>query len=103
MIGFRNYAEVLTSSKANSHISPGCTKLELPQKVLESLFNIPKSSVRDKSTMNWRNIAKKMQSLGPGVDVCPNVAEPQQRAYSMENFEIHLFVPLWFHFIIQQH
>ncbi|XP_027190674.1 SMR domain-containing protein At5g58720 isoform X2 [Cicer arietinum] len=86
----RNYAEVLTSSKANSHISPGCTKLELPQKVLESLFNIPKSSVRDKSTMNWRNIAKKMQSLGPGVDVCPNVAEPQQRAYT-KGEEYHMY------------
>ncbi|CAJ2640280.1 unnamed protein product [Trifolium pratense] len=45
----RNYAEVLTSSKANPHISPGCTKSELPQKVLDSLFNIPKSSVHDKA------------------------------------------------------
>jgi len=87
-IGFRNYAEVLTSSKANSHISPGCTKLELPQKVLESLFNIPKSSEHDKGTMDWRNIAKKMQSLGPGFDGRPNVAEPQQRPRSMSIWKL---------------
>ncbi|XP_058787904.1 SMR domain-containing protein At5g58720 isoform X2 [Vicia villosa] len=86
----RNYAEVLTSSKANSHISPGCTKFELPQKVLESLFNIPKSSEHDKGTMNWRNIAKKMQSLGPGFGTCPNVAEPQQRAHT-KGEEYHAF------------
>ncbi|KAL5077199.1 hypothetical protein RYX36_016183 [Vicia faba] len=86
----RNYAEVLTSSKANSHISPGCTKFELPQKVLESLFNIPKSSEHDKGTMNWRNIAKKMQSLGPGFGTCTNVAEPQQRAHS-KGEEYHAF------------
>ncbi|CAK8565930.1 unnamed protein product [Lathyrus sativus] len=86
----RNYAEVLTSSKANSHISPGCTKFELPQKVLESLFNIPKSSEHDKGTMNWRNIAKKMQSMGPGFVTCPNVAEPQQRAHT-KGEEYHAF------------
>ncbi|KEH34260.1 Smr (small MutS-related) domain protein [Medicago truncatula] len=86
----RNYAEVLTSSKANSHISPGCTKLELPQKVLESLFNIPKSSEHDKGTTDWRNIAKKMQSLGPGFDGRPNVAEPQQRPRT-KGEEYHAF------------
>ncbi|CAJ2640278.1 unnamed protein product [Trifolium pratense] len=86
----RNYAEVLTSSKANPHISPGCTKSELPQKVLDSLFNIPKSSVHDKGTMDWRNIAKKMQSLGPGFGGCPNVAETQQSAYT-KGEEYHAF------------
>lgn len=80
-LGFRNYADVLSSSKANSHISPGCTKLDLPQKVLESLYNIPKSSEQDKGTMNWRNVVKKMQSLGPEFDVCPHVAESQQPTY----------------------
>ncbi|XP_057429539.1 SMR domain-containing protein At5g58720 [Lotus japonicus] len=77
----RNYAEVLSSSKASSAISPECTKSDLPQKVLESLFNVPKSSERDAGTMNWRNVAKKLQSLGPGFDVCPNVAESQKRTY----------------------
>lgn len=83
-LGFRNYAEVLSSSKASSAISPECTKSDLPQKVLESLFNVPKSSERDAGTMNWRNVAKKLQSLGPGFDVCPNVAESQKRTYRME-------------------
>lgn len=71
--------EVLNSSKADSAISPGCTKSEIPQKVLESLFNIPKSTEHDKNTMNWRNVVKKIQSLGPGFYVSPHVAESQQR------------------------
>ncbi|KAH0896411.1 hypothetical protein HID58_045979, partial [Brassica napus] len=36
----------------------------LPQKVLESLFNIPRSPKHEPKAMNWRNVAKKMQSLG---------------------------------------
>ncbi|KAL5170367.1 SMR domain-containing protein [Glycine soja] len=75
----RKYAEVLNNSKANSAVSPGCTKSEIPQKVLESLFNIPKSTEHDKNTMNWRNVVKKIQSLGPGFYVSPHVAESQQR------------------------
>ncbi|KAK7289811.1 hypothetical protein RIF29_03771 [Crotalaria pallida] len=72
---YRNYADVLSSSKANNPISPGCTMYDLPQKVLESLFHIPKSSEHDKGTMNLRNVVKKMQSLGPKFDVSPHVAE----------------------------
>ncbi|KAK7301760.1 hypothetical protein RJT34_12634 [Clitoria ternatea] len=78
----RNYAEVLSSSKANSDISPGYTKSDIPQKVLESLFNIPKSSEPGKDTMDWRNVVKKMQSLGPGFDKCKHVAEPQHHTYA---------------------
>ncbi|MED6170911.1 hypothetical protein PIB30_035693 [Stylosanthes scabra] len=80
----RNYADVLTSSKANSHISPGFTKSELPQKVLESLFNIPKSSEPEKGTMNWRNVVKKMQSLGPEFGVYPHGSESQQPTFGDE-------------------
>ncbi|RYR27774.1 hypothetical protein Ahy_B01g051826 isoform C [Arachis hypogaea] len=86
----RNYADALTSSKANSHISPGITKSELPQKVLESLFNIPKSSEHDKGTMNWRNVVKKMQSLGPEFDVSPHVSESQQPTFA-KGAEYHVF------------
>lgn len=56
--------------------------------MLESLFNIPKSSEHDKGTTDWRNIAKKMQSLGPGFDGPPNVAEPQQRPRSMSIWKL---------------
>ncbi|KAJ4911082.1 smr (Small MutS Related) domain-containing protein [Raphanus sativus] len=35
-----------------------------PQKVLESLFNVPRSLKHEPKAMNWRNVAKKMQSLG---------------------------------------
>ncbi|KAK7387232.1 hypothetical protein VNO78_27863 [Psophocarpus tetragonolobus] len=86
----RKYAEVLNSSKADSAISPGCTKSDIPQKVLESLFNIPKSSEHDKDTMNWRIVVKKIQSLGPGFNVSPHVAESQQHTYAKPD-EYHVF------------
>ncbi|XP_006591213.1 SMR domain-containing protein At5g58720 isoform X1 [Glycine max] len=86
----RKYAEVLNNSKANSAVSPGCTKSEIPQKVLESLFNIPKSTEHDKNTMNWRNVVKKIQSLGPGFYVSPHVAESQQRTCAKGD-EYHVF------------
>ncbi|RZB50933.1 SMR domain-containing protein isoform B [Glycine soja] len=86
----RKYVEVLNSSKADSAISPGCTKSEIPQKVLESLFNIPKSTEHDKDTMNWRNVVKKIQSLGPGFNVSPHVAESQQHTCAKGD-EYHVF------------
>ncbi|XWS71576.1 hypothetical protein CRYUN_Cryun03dG0149700 [Craigia yunnanensis] len=65
---------------------PSCLRSKesnLPQEVLNSLFSIPKSSKQEPNTMNWRNVVKKMQSLGPGIDVCPSsVAEPQQDIYA---------------------
>ncbi|KAI4305255.1 hypothetical protein L6164_028630 [Bauhinia variegata] len=78
----RNYAEVLSGSEAHCPISSGNIKSDLPQKVLESLFNIPQSAEHDKETMNWRNVVKKMQSLGPKFDFCPQNAETQQRNYA---------------------
>ncbi|KAE9594167.1 hypothetical protein Lal_00016965 [Lupinus albus] len=87
---YRNYADVLCSSKANDPISPGCTKYDLPQKVLESLFNIPKSSEHDKDTMDWRNVVQKMRSLGPGFAVSPHIAESQKPAY-VKGDEYHMF------------
>lgn len=76
---FRNYAKVLDNPEANSPTSPTITVSELPQKVLESLFKVPKSPHYEPTTMNWRNVAKKLQSLGPGFDACSSsVAEPQQ-------------------------
>ncbi|KAK6235039.1 hypothetical protein SCA6_010376 [Theobroma cacao] len=80
--GCRNYSKVLAGSEA----LPTCPRSnvsDLPHEVLASLFNIPKSSEQEPSTMNWRNVVKKMQSLGPGIDVSPSsVAEPQQEIYA---------------------
>ncbi|KAF8369566.1 hypothetical protein HHK36_032410 [Tetracentron sinense] len=63
----RKYAEVL-SSKENSLSRPRITKSAIPQKVLEYLFNIRESSEHEPSSMNWRNVVKKMESLGQGLD-----------------------------------
>ncbi|XP_010454179.1 PREDICTED: SMR domain-containing protein At5g58720-like [Camelina sativa] len=60
----RNYAKVLTSSEDPFATSQGSDELGLPQKVLDSLFNIRQSPKHEPKTMSWRNVAKKMQSLG---------------------------------------
>ncbi|KAK7333229.1 hypothetical protein VNO80_29994 [Phaseolus coccineus] len=93
----RKYAEVLSNSKVDFAISSECTKSDIPlkvsdipQKVLESLFNFPKSTEHDKDSMNWRNVVKKIQSLGPGFNVSPHVAESQQRTYAKGD-EYHVF------------
>lgn len=80
---FRNYAEVLASSETCSPSSPRISQLDPAQQVLEYLFNIPKSSEQEPSTMNWRNVAKKMESLGQGFDFhCSGVVEPQPNSYA---------------------
>lgn len=66
----RNYFEVLVGSEAHSSTSPKVSELELPWKVLESLFNTPRSSEHKPSTMNWRNMVKKMEALGQSSQVC---------------------------------
>ncbi|EOA14860.1 hypothetical protein CARUB_v10028185mg [Capsella rubella] len=58
----RDYARVLTEDPFST--SQGSDELGLPQKVLESLFNIRQSPKQEPKTMSWRNVAKKMQSLG---------------------------------------
>ncbi|XP_019088187.1 PREDICTED: SMR domain-containing protein At5g58720-like [Camelina sativa] len=60
----RDYAKVLTSSEDPFSTSQGSDELGLPQKVLESLFNIRQSPKHEPKTMSWRNVANKMQSLG---------------------------------------
>lgn len=61
---FRNYSEALTCSQAQSLTGPRSSKSELPQKVLESLFNMPKSAEHEPNAMNWRDVVKKMEFLG---------------------------------------
>ncbi|KAE8732349.1 PfkB-like carbohydrate kinase family protein [Hibiscus syriacus] len=81
----------LSEHAGNFHASsepllPSCPRSNVssfPREVLDSLFNFATSSEHEPSTMNWRNVLKKMQSLGPEVNVCPSdVAEPQQDIYA---------------------
>lgn len=65
--GFRSYSEVLATP--HTPTSPRITKSDLPQKVLESLFNVAsKTPEHEPGTMNWKNVVKKMESLGPRFD-----------------------------------
>lgn len=72
----RDYAKVLTSSGDPFATSQGSDELGLPQKVLESLFNIRQSPKHEPKTMSWRNVAKKMQSLG--IDASSSSGEEAQ-------------------------
>ncbi|XP_013732376.2 SMR domain-containing protein At5g58720 isoform X2 [Brassica napus] len=55
-----------------------------PQKVLEFLFNIPQSTKHEPKTMSWRNVAKKMQSLG--IDTSSSSGEGSQpENYGMDD------------------
>ncbi|KAF3610502.1 hypothetical protein DY000_02049895 [Brassica cretica] len=60
----RDYSKALMSSADPFATSRGSSEPCHPQKVLESLFNIPQSTKHEPKTMSWRNVAKKMQSLG---------------------------------------
>ncbi|XVF05333.1 hypothetical protein REPUB_Repub05bG0163200 [Reevesia pubescens] len=89
--GCRTYSKVLASSEAMIPSFPRSNLSNLPQEVLDSLFNIPKSSEQEPSTMNWRNVVMKMRSLGSAIDVCPSSdAEPQQDIYAKGD-EYHEF------------
>ena len=74
---------MLSGSKPRYDNGFGIPKSELPQKVLESLFDNHKSTEHDKDTMNWRNVAKKMQSLAPQYNDSRGVAESQQHTSGM--------------------
>ncbi|KAJ4834696.1 hypothetical protein Tsubulata_003600 [Turnera subulata] len=65
----RDYLQALTNLQSPSQHNSKKNESDLPQEVLESLFNIPKCSEHEPNTMNWRNVVKKVQSLGPRVDV----------------------------------
>lgn len=87
----RNYSKVLTSEVSSPTRSSG--KFDLPQEVLESLFNISKSPEHEPNTMNWRNVVKKLQSVGPRFDVCPSgVTESQQELCGIEYISMMLYL-----------
>ncbi|KAL5580746.1 hypothetical protein UlMin_013188 [Ulmus minor] len=85
----RNYAKVLVSSEAEPYSSTESTGSDLSQQVLESLFNISQSPEYAPNTMDWRKVAKKLQSLGPQFDVCPSSNSKAQQETYAEGEEYH--------------
>lgn len=63
----RNYFDVFVNGGSHAPSVPK-TPSELTQDVLESLFKTPKSSKHEPNAMNWRNVVKKMESLGKMID-----------------------------------
>ncbi|XP_028082638.1 SMR domain-containing protein At5g58720-like isoform X2 [Camellia sinensis] len=86
----RNYSEVLTGSKVHSPTDPRSSELELPQQVLESLFNMSKSSKHEPNTMNWRDVVKKMESVGQRFDYDPaDATEPEHIHAKGDAYQVH--------------
>lgn len=74
----RNYSEVLTD--ANKSMYPIQHKTtDVPKMVLESLFHMPKSSEYEPNPMNWKDVVKKMESLGQNIAAEPVVSAGQQQ------------------------
>ncbi|KAK6145257.1 hypothetical protein DH2020_022077 [Rehmannia glutinosa] len=61
-----NLSKICESSENHHSTETGNLDSELPQKVLESLFKMPtpKTAEHTPNAMNWRNVVKKMTSLG---------------------------------------
>ncbi|XP_010253890.1 PREDICTED: SMR domain-containing protein At5g58720 isoform X2 [Nelumbo nucifera] len=83
----RDCLDVVISDKEYQS-RPVTKESDLHQKVLESLFNIPKSSEHEPSSMNWKNAVKKMKSLGQGSDLRPNLAETQQNVGHGDEYQV---------------
>ncbi|KAM6578235.1 hypothetical protein CsatB_030072 [Cannabis sativa] len=87
----RNYKDVLASSDSHSPANKRSTESGLSQSVLDSLFNISKSPTYQPQVMNWRNVAKKLQLLGPQFDVCPSSDSTAQQDIYAKGDEYHAF------------
>ncbi|KAI3461657.1 hypothetical protein Pfo_018320 [Paulownia fortunei] len=63
---FRNLSKFSGSSESHRSTETGNLDSELPQKVLESLFNMPtpKTAEHEPNAMDWRKVVKKMTLLG---------------------------------------
>lgn len=86
VLHLRNYSKVLTGPEVTSPLKAS-DQSDLPQMVLESLFNISKSPEHEPTTMNWRNVVKKLQTLGPRFDVSHSSnTEPQQDLCGIQHF-----------------
>ncbi|KAL9263782.1 SMR domain-containing protein [Drosera capensis] len=91
----RNYLEALLRSSSSSeghsserHLTSQTNDdLELPEKVLRSLFNFPESSQREPGSMNWKNVVKQVESFAQKrVGLCaPGSAGAQQAAVAHSN------------------
>ncbi|KAL8115189.1 hypothetical protein AgCh_021863 [Apium graveolens] len=71
-------SSALVGSEAPASVSAEVSESELPWKVLESLFNTPKSSKHKPDTMNWRNVVKKMEALGKSSQICTSVEDKER-------------------------
>lgn len=86
VLHLRNNSKVLIGSEVSSPLKAS-DQSDLPQKVLESLFNISKSPQHEPTTMNWRNVVKKLQALGPRFDVSHSSStEPQQELCGIQHY-----------------
>uniref|UniRef100_A0A1D1XF32 NEDD4-binding protein 2 n=1 Tax=Anthurium amnicola TaxID=1678845 RepID=A0A1D1XF32_9ARAE len=73
----RDNAEVYLCSDDHTLSKPGTRKLDLQQKVLESLFNMPNISEQEPSYMNWKKALKKVESFSQGLEFCStSITEP---------------------------
>ncbi|KAL2508298.1 smr (Small MutS Related) domain-containing protein [Forsythia ovata] len=79
---FRNLSKVSAVSDSHCLKEKGNLESELPQEVLKSLFNMPtpKNAENEPKTMNWRNVVKKMSSLGQRLE--PGDGEQAQCLYA---------------------
>lgn len=80
------------NSEHSSSSTAGNSGPQLPQEILESLFNMPapKSAEHEPTTMNWKNVVKKMTSLGQRFGSSPNDIPAPQHTYA-EGAEYQLF------------
>ncbi|PHT78185.1 hypothetical protein T459_16237 [Capsicum annuum] len=79
-------------SEHSSSSTAGNSGRQLPQEILASLFNMPtpKSAEQEPTTMNWKNVVKKMTSLGQRFGSSPNDIPASQHTHA-EGAEYHLF------------
>ncbi|XP_058109065.1 SMR domain-containing protein At5g58720 isoform X2 [Magnolia sinica] len=76
-------------SEEHSSFTSGTMKSYLPQKVLESLFNIPESSERKPDSMDWKKVIKTMESFGQGLEFrSSSTAKPQQSTRHEDDYQL---------------
>lgn len=66
----RNNSKSSESNGSRRSSEKAVLESEIPQTVLESLFSMPtpKAAEQEPNKMNWKNIVKKMTSLGQGFN-----------------------------------
>lgn len=95
LLCFRNQLKVPAgNSEHSSSSTAGSSGPVLPQDILESLFNMPtpKSAEHEPTTMNWKNVVKKMTSLGQRFGSCPNDIPPLQHTHGTVTISIYSYL-----------